>query len=158
MLRRLPWVLSPSRLPPHPACRQRGVLALLRPPLHIPRATLDPIHGPLHALAVVTLALGRPLRRELIAIACDDRHLGRSLSRFPVEGDAVLDAVDRMIGYCSLIDGAPNVVVGISEPDPARRIDRLADHRSARVRCRRAGLDINEWVVVTRGGASHAVG
>ena len=134
------------------------MLARLRPPIHIPRAALDPIHGPLHALAVVTLALQRPLRREVIAIACDERQRGRSLSRFPIVGDELLDAVDRMIGYCSLIDGARNVVIGVSEPDPARSADRIGDHRAASVRCRRAGIDIREWIVVTRGGVSHASG
>lgn len=134
------------------------MLAHLRPPIHIPRAALDPIHGPVHALAVVTLALQRPLRREVIAIPCDDRQRGMSLSRFPVDGDALLDAVDRVIGYCSLIEGARTVVIGVSEPDPARSADRIGEHRAASARCRRAGIDIREWVVVTRGCVSHAGG
>jgi hypothetical protein len=135
------------------------VLGLIRPPLHIPRATLDPIRGPLDALGVMTLALRRPLARELVAIACDGRHRGMNLSRFTINGDTtalLIEAIDRMIGCCSLVNGSPNVVIGVSEPEPTMSSTRLADFDAARARCHRAGISVREWVVVTRGGASHA--
>ena len=135
------------------------MLTVLCPPLRIPRAAVDPICGPLDVLGVVTLALSRPLRRELIAIACDDRHRGMSLSRFVIadaSSAAVCDAIDRLIGYCSLIESSGNVVIGVGEPNSSRVEDRIADARVATEQCHRAGIALREWLVVTRGGVTCA--
>jgi hypothetical protein len=137
------------------------MLALLCPPLHIPRAAVDPIDGPLEALGVITLALTRPLTRQLVAVACDSRWRGLSLSRFTIDGDTsahVCDAVDRMIGYCSLVEASNNVVVGIGEPDPTLATTRLDDFDGALERCAHAGIALREWLIVTRGGVSCARG
>lgn len=137
------------------------MLARLCPPLRIPRATLDPISSPLDALGVITLALGRPLSRQLIVIACDDARRGLSLSRFIVDGDTsshMGDALDRMIGYCSQVESSGNVIVGVSEPFAASASQRLTECTMASERCHRAGIALREWLVVTRGGVSSALG
>lgn len=137
------------------------MLARLCPPLRIPRAALDPIRGPLDALGVISLALTRPLRYQLMVIACDDALRGISLARFPVDGDTnthMADALDRMIGYCSQVESLRNVIVGVSEPTAAHAPQRLAEYAVATERCHRAGIALREWLVVTRGGVSSACG
>ena len=137
------------------------MLARLRPPLRIPRAVLDPIASPLDALGVITLALGRPLSRQLIVIACDDARRGLSITRFIVDGDSpshMGDALDRMIGYCSQVASSANVIVGVSEPLAASATQRLIDCTMASERCHRAGIALREWLVVTHGGVSSALG
>jgi hypothetical protein len=135
------------------------MLAHLRPPLRTPRAALDPIHGPLDALGVITLALTRPLTRQLIAIACDARWRGLSLTRFAVDSESsnhMCNAVDRMIGYCSVVESSRNVIVGIGEPNPAHAPQQLANFTLAAERCHHAGITLREWLVITPGGVSCA--
>lgn len=135
------------------------MLARLRPPLRIPRAAVDPIASPLDALGVISLALTRPLRRQLIVISCDEALRGLSLSHFRVDDDSsshLRDALDRMIGYCSQVESLRTVIVGVSEPLPARAAQRLAEYEAATERCHRAGIALREWLVVTRGGVLNA--
>ena len=54
------------------------------PPLHLPRARIEPIRSATEALSVVALAITRPLREELVIITCDRLRTGHSLAVFDV--------------------------------------------------------------------------
>lgn len=106
------------------------------------------------------LALTRPLQRQLIAVTCDNAWRGVSLSRFIIDGDSrahVCNAVDRMIGYCSLVESLANVVVCVTEPQRARADERVADHSVAAQQCQRAGIALREWLVLSPGGVMSAL-
>lgn len=64
----------------------------------VPRAAIDPIESPSAALAVIDLAISRPLTDETIALVLDPDRRGRTV--VIVDGterpDALLDVVERL--------------------------------------------------------------
>lgn len=69
----------------------------------------------------------------------------------------VCDAVDRMIGYCSRIESLTNVVVCVTEPQREHAAERVADYSAAAHQCRRAGIALREWLVLSPGGVMSAL-
>jgi hypothetical protein len=116
----------------------------------LPRAAVDPIDGPAAALAVVELAMRRPLRHEIIALVLDGDRRGRTV--VVVDGteapDAVLDVVERVAGSVAA-SGLPGcLVVATVRPggppldgDDERWLEAsdLADD---------VGVDLLEWFVI----------
>jgi hypothetical protein len=117
----------------------------------LPRAAVDPIDGPVPALAVVDLAMRRPLRHETIALVLDGDRRGRTV--VVVDGtdepDAVLDVVERVAGSIAA-SGRPGCLVlatvrpggGLLDGDDDRWLEasELADD---------VGVDLLEWFVIS---------
>lgn len=116
----------------------------------LPRAAVDPIDGPAPALAVVDLALHRPLRHETIALVLDGDRRGRTI--VIVDGtdepDAVLEVVERVADSIAA-SGRPGCLVvatvrpggGPLEGDDDRWLEAssLADD---------LGVELLEWFVI----------
>jgi hypothetical protein len=115
-----------------------------------PRAAVDPVDGPTAALAVVELAMRRPLTHETIALVLDADRRGRTV--VVVDGtrqpDAVLDVIERVAGSIAASGRAGCVVLatirpggGPEEGDEDRWIEAsdLADD---------VGVELLEWFVI----------
>ncbi|MET0460568.1 MAG: hypothetical protein ABW122_09275 [Ilumatobacteraceae bacterium] len=115
-----------------------------------PRAGLDPVDTAAAALAVVQLAMHRPIRSETIALVLGDDHRGRSI--VVVDGtddpDAVVAVVERLADTIAVSgrDGALVVASirpgrGLVPGDVDRWLEAsdIADD---------AGVDLLEWFVV----------
>jgi hypothetical protein len=116
----------------------------------LPRAAVDPIDGPVPALAVVDLAMRRPLCHETIALVLDGDRRGRTV--VVVDGtdepDAVLDVVERVAGSIAASGRPGCLVVATVRPgggplhgDDDRWLEasELADD---------VGVDLLEWFVI----------
>ncbi len=91
------------------------MLHSLSPPLHLPRARVEPITSPLDALGVLALAISRPLREELVVITCDDRWHGVSIMMFDCDRSPIVVAHD-VIGRVSAIPEAVGLIAAHVEP------------------------------------------
>lgn len=84
----------------------------------LPRATVDPIDSPRAALAVVDLALRRPLAAETVALVLDRDRRGRTI--VVVDGtadpDSVVDVVERVAESIAATGRAGGLVVATSRP------------------------------------------
>ncbi len=115
-----------------------------------PRATADPIDSPQAALAVIDLALSRPLTAETIALVLDQDRRGRTV--VVVDGteqpDAVLEVVERMAESIAATGHIGSLVVatarpgGGPEPGDADRWLEASDLADA------FGVELLEWFVV----------
>ena len=116
----------------------------------MPRAGIDPVDTPATALAVVRMAMSRPLRPETIVLVLDGDRCGRTI--VVVDGtesaDAVSDVVERVTeSMADTVPGGSLVVASVRpgggpDPDDADRwleISDLADD---------AGVELLEWFVV----------
>jgi hypothetical protein len=116
----------------------------------VPRAAVDPIDGPVPALAVIALAMRRPLCHEIIALVLDGDRRGRTV--VVVDGtdepDAVLDVVERVAGSIAASDRPGCLVVTSVRPgggpldgdgDRWLEASELADD---------VGVDLLEWFVI----------
>jgi hypothetical protein len=128
---------------------------------HLPRAYLDPIDNASDALAVVHLAMQTPMVPELIGFLLDPHNRGGSIV---VVGDVPEhdhDAVCRMVELLSQAapssssdEGAYGLVVASIRPD-GWLVDGDADRwRLADGLARMNGVDLLEWFVVGRHGAT----
>jgi hypothetical protein len=113
----------------------------------LPRAAVDPIDDPAAALAVVAMAMHRPLRHETIALVLDADRRGRTI--VVVDGtdepDSVLDVVERLAGSIAAAGRTGCLVVATVRPsggpldgDDGRWLEasELADD---------VGVDLLEW-------------
>lgn len=85
------------------------MLQLLSPPLHLPRARVEPISTAVDALGVVSLAISRPLREELVIIICDRRLRGLSITVFDCAPSPIATA-HAVVGHVSATPGATGVI------------------------------------------------
>ena len=76
------------------------MLNLISAPLSLPRAHLDPIVSSQDILAVLSLAIRRPLCSEVIAILMDEEQRGIGLLSFD-EPHSPTSLVHQLIGLCS---------------------------------------------------------
>ena len=91
------------------------MLQSLVPPLHLPRARIEPIRTAGEALSVVSLAVSRPLREELVVVTCDRRGAGHSLAVFDVHARPEALAHD-VVGHASSSPFATGVIAAHVRP------------------------------------------
>ena len=133
------------------ASQQGGlVLQTLRAPIYLPRANTDPVSSPHAALAVFSLALRRPLCEEVLVLMLDNQLRGVGLMSF----DAVAsftNNVNHAIGLCSSVLDASSLSICTVEPHLLSRDNDSKYLEIAQDLCRHAGLNLIDWLVVTRG-------
>jgi hypothetical protein len=116
----------------------------------LPRAAVDPIDGPAAALAVVDLAMRRPLTDETIALVLDADRRGRTV--VVVDGtadpDAVLDVVERVAGSIAAGGHAGCVVLATVRPGGAAADGDDERWLEASDIAEDFGVELTEWFVV----------
>lgn len=130
------------------------VLDTITTPLRLPRAHLDPISTHQDMLAVFSLAIRRPLRSEVVALLMDSKQRGIGLLSFdtPTSCSAL---IDQLIGLCSTTDVATSIAIASVRPiDPLKSTD-AADFHQMQQHCQRAGIELRQWIVISRGGVHH---
>lgn len=126
------------------------MLQTLRTPIHLPRANTDPVSSPHAALAVFSLALRRPLCEEMLVLMLDNQLRGVGLMSF----DAVASCtnnVNHAIGLCSSVFDATSLSICTVEPYACDRSNDANYLKLAQDLCQHAGLELIDWLVVTRG-------
>jgi len=91
------------------------MLQSLVPPLHLPRARIEPIVLATEALGVISLAITRPLREELVIVTCDRLRTGHSLAVFDVRSNADELAHD-VVGFVASSSVAAGVIAAHVRP------------------------------------------
>ena len=126
------------------------MLQTLRTPIYLPRANTDPVSSPHAALAVFSLALRRPLCEEVLVLMLDNQLRGVGLMSF----DAVASCtnnVNHAIGLCSSVFDATSLSICTVEPYACDRSNDANYFKLAQDLCQHAGLELIDWLVVTRG-------
>ena len=91
------------------------MLASLVPPLTLPRARVEPIRTAPEALSVVSLAMSRPLREEVVVVTCDRSRTGQSIAVFDLRPN--LDSmVHDVVGFVSSSPRAAGVIAAHVRP------------------------------------------
>lgn len=116
----------------------------------LPRSTVDPIDSPQAALAVIDLALRRPVAAETIALVLDQDRRGRTI--VVVDGteepDSILEVVERMAESIAATGQTGSLIVATARPgggpepgDEDRWLEAsdLADD---------LGVELVEWFVI----------
>ena len=119
------------------------------PPLHLPRARIEPIRSATEALSVVSLAISRPLREELVIVACDQLGTGHSLSVFDIR-ECVDELVHDVVGHVSSSAMARSVIAAHVCPDRATSVHLAMEHALAAC-LSRAGLTLLHFFAVQHG-------
>lgn len=116
-----------------------------------PRAGIDPVDSADAALAVIRLAVTRPMRSEVVVLVLDGDRRGRTV--VIVDGtdepDAVVEIVERLAG--SLVDaqGAAAIVVASVRPGGGP-LDGDGDRwLEASEAAEQAGVELLEWFVIS---------
>lgn len=116
-----------------------------------PRAGIDPVDSASAALAVLRLAVTRPLRSEVIVLVLDGERRGRTI--VVVDGteepDAVIEVVERLADSLVSAQGDAALVVASVRPgggpldgDEDRWIE-------ATELAEQAGVELLEWFVIS---------
>ena len=123
---------------------------IISAPLSLPRAHLDPIITQQDMLAVLSLAIRRPLCAEVIAILMDEEQRGIGLLSFD-EPRSYASLVHHLIGLCSTADIASSVILASVRPNELSRSNDAADLQFMRQQCANAGISLREWIVMSKG-------
>ena len=123
---------------------------IISAPLSLPRAHLDQIITQQDMLAVLSLAIRRPLCAEVIAILMDEEQRGIGLLSFD-EPRSYASLVHHLIGLCSTADIASSVILASVRPNELSRSNDVADLQLMRQQCANAGISLREWIVVSKG-------
>lgn len=126
------------------------MLNLISAPLSLPRAHLDPIISSQDMLAVLSLAIRRPLCNEVIAILMDDEQRGIGLLSFD-EPATPASLIHQLIGLCSTTAIASSVVIASVRPNTLWKADDQAQLTFMRQQFTNAGITLREWIVVSQG-------
>ena len=126
------------------------VLNLISAPLSLPRAHLDPIISSQDMLAVISLAIRRPLCNEVIAILMDDEQRGIGLLSFD-ESSTPASLIHQLIGLCSTTAIASSVVIASVRPREFWKADDQIQFNFMRQQFTNAGITMREWIVISRG-------
>lgn len=115
----------------------------------VPVARIDPIDSAEDALAVMSIAVARPLIAETIAILLDDDRRGLAIVDVlgTIDPDAMFDVLDRCILSPLLEDFASMVLVTV-RPDGSIDPDDVDRWLEASTQCALFGLQLIEWFVV----------
>ena len=116
-----------------------------------PRAGIDPVDSADAALAVIRLAVTRPMRSEVVVLVLDGDRRGRTV--VVVDGtdepDAVVEIVERLAGSLVDAEGAAALVVASVRPGGGP-LDGDADRwLEASEAAEQAGVELLEWFVIS---------
>ena len=126
------------------------MLKLISAPLSLPRAHLDPIVSSQDILAVLSLAIRRPLCNEVIAILMDDEQRGIGLLSFD-EPHSPASLIHQLIGLCSTAAIATSVVIASVRPRELWKTDDQSQLKFMRQQFANAGIAMREWIVIREG-------
>ncbi len=117
----------------------------------LPRAAVDPIDDPSAALAVIDLAMRRPLTAETIALVLDEERRGRTVVVVDgtAEPDAVLDVVERVAGSIAASGRLGAIVLASVRPGGGPLDDDDERWLEASDLADDLGVELVEWFVVT---------
>ena len=125
------------------------VLNLISAPLSLPRAHLDPVTSSQDMLAVISLAIRRPLCNEVIAILMDDQQRGIGLLSFD-EPATSASLIHQLIGLCSTTAIASSVVIASVRPRELWKTDDQSQLNYMRRQFTNAGITMREWIVISK--------
>ena len=125
------------------------MLQSFAPPLHLPRARIEPIRSTTEALSVISLAITRPLREELVIVTCDHLRTGHSLAVFDVRPNFHELAHD-VVGFVASSPVAAAVIAAHVRPTTASSADDSIE-RMLDVCLSRAGLSLLDFFTVQYG-------
>lgn len=126
------------------------MLNLISAPLSLPRAHLDPIVSSQDILAVLSLAIRRPLCSEVIAILMDEEQRGIGLLSFD-EPHSPTSLVHQLIGLCSTTAITSSVIIASVRPRELWKSDDQSQLKFMRQQFGNAGITMREWIVVCEG-------
>jgi hypothetical protein len=126
------------------------VLNLISAPLSLPRAHLDPIVTSQDILAVISLAIRRPLCNEVIAILMDEEQRGSGLLSFD-EPSTPASLIHQLIGLCSTTAIATSVIIASVRPLELWKADDQSQLAFMRQQFMNAGITMREWIVISKG-------
>jgi hypothetical protein len=126
------------------------VLNLISAPLSLPRAHLDPIISSQDILAVLSLAIRRPLCNEVMAILMDEEQRGIGLLSFD-EPHSPTSLIHQLIGLCSTTAIATSVIIASVRPRELWKVDDQTQLNFMRQQFTNAGITLREWIVISKG-------
>ena len=126
------------------------MLNLISAPLSLPRAHLDPIVTSQDILAVLSLAIRRPLCHEVIAILMDEEQRGIGLLSFD-EPHSPASLIHQLIGLCSTTAIATSVIIASVRPRDLWKADDQSQLAFMRQQFMNAGITMREWIVISKG-------
>ena len=126
------------------------MLNLISAPLSLPRAHLDPIVTSQDILAVLSLAIRRPLCNEVIAILMDEEQRGIGLLSFDEPHSPAL-LIHQLIGLCSTTAIATSVIIASVRPRELWKADDQSQLVFMRQQFMNAGITMREWTVISKG-------
>ena len=126
------------------------MLNLISAPLSLPRAHLDPIVSSQDILAVLSLAIRRPLCSEVIAILMDEEQRGIGLLSFD-EPHSPTSLVHQLIGLCSTTAITSSVIIASVRPRELWNSDDQSQLKFMRQQFGNAGITMREWIVISEG-------
>ena len=126
------------------------MLNLISAPLSLPRAHLDPIVSSQDILAVISLAIRRPLCNEVIAILMDEEQRGIGLLSFD-EPSTPASLIHQLIGLCSTTAIATSVIIASVRPRELWKADDQVQLNFMRQQFMNAGIMMRDWIVVSTG-------
>ena len=126
------------------------MLNLISAPLSLPRAHLDPIVSSQDILAVLSLAIRRPLCSEVIAILMDEEQRGIGLLSFN-EPHSPTSLVHQLIGLCSTTAITSSVIIASVRPRELWKSDDQSQLKFMRQQFGNAGITMREWIVISEG-------
>ena len=126
------------------------MLNLISAPLSLPRAHLDPIVSSQDILAVLSLAIRRPLCSEVIAILMDEEQRGIGLLSFD-EPHSPTSLVHQLIGLCSTTAITSSVIIASVRPRQLWKSDDQSQLKFMRQQFGNAGITMREWIVISEG-------
>ena len=126
------------------------MLNLISAPLSLPRAHLDPIVTSQDILAVLSLAIRRPLCNEVFAILMDEEQRGIGLLSFD-EPHSPASLIHQLIGLCSTTAIATSVIIASVRPRELWKADDQSQLAFMRQQFMNAGITMREWIVISKG-------
>jgi hypothetical protein len=121
---------------------------------HVPRARLDPLTGIIDVLAVVELAVTRPLAAETVALFLDAarRGCGLTVVTGTAAADAVLEVASCLSQAVAEIDEIDSVVLTSIRPGGSLMPGDVERWSELRLLVADHGIDLLDWIVVGRQG------
>ena len=101
-------------------------------------------------LAVISLAIRRPLCNEVIAILMDEEQRGIGLLSFD-EPHSHTSLIHQLIGLCSTTAIATSVIIASVRPRELWKADDQDQFKFMRQQFTNAGITMREWIVISKG-------
>lgn len=138
--RRLPW-----RSPVHNNSAHRHLS-------RVPRANIDPIGSASEALALVSLAIGHPLRHETVVIVLDDDRLGNVITVVGETQHADLCTIVETFCLAACGTAGSALVVATVRPDGATRPGDVDVWLEASALANTFDVELLEWFIIGPAG------